>query len=93
MTNLTWASAIKNHPGFKKSTESIGSIASIIIDIHNLDDLDITRINQDIIPFTIAGFGSNPVAITFNPRVVPRLGVQKYDILVQWELQLTQLPP
>jgi hypothetical protein len=31
-TNLTWASAIKNHPDFKKSTESIGSFASIIDD-------------------------------------------------------------
>jgi hypothetical protein len=29
-TNVTWASAIKNHPDFKKSTESIGSFASII---------------------------------------------------------------
>jgi hypothetical protein len=66
MTNVTWASAIKNHPGFKKSTESIDYIASIIIAIHNVDNLGSTRINQDPIPFTIAGFGSYPVAITFK---------------------------
>jgi hypothetical protein len=32
MTNVTLASAIENHPGFKKPTKSIGSIASIIND-------------------------------------------------------------
>jgi hypothetical protein len=31
-TNVTWASAIKNHPDFKKSTKSIRSFASIIDD-------------------------------------------------------------
>jgi hypothetical protein len=29
-TNVTWASAIKNHPDFKKSTKSISSFAYII---------------------------------------------------------------
>jgi hypothetical protein len=31
-TNVTWTAAIKNHPDFMKSTESIGSFASIIND-------------------------------------------------------------
>jgi hypothetical protein len=97
-TNVTWASAIKNQPNFKKSTKSIGSFASIIDDpsfhattclrnlgngpdpiiifpsaidqrplaIHNIKDLGSTRINPDPIPFVIAGFGSSPVAVTFN---------------------------
>ncbi len=29
-TNVTWASAIKHHPDFQKSTENLGSFASII---------------------------------------------------------------
>jgi hypothetical protein len=103
-TNVTWASAIKNHPDFKKSTESIGSFASIINDpsfdaatclrnlgnepdpiiifpsaidqrplaIHNIKDLSSTRINPDPIPVAIAGFGSSPVAVTFNPHALFR---------------------
>jgi hypothetical protein len=103
-TNVTWASAIKNHPDFKKSTKSIGSFASIIDDpsfdaatclrnlgnesdpiiifpsaidqrplaIHNIKDLGSTRINPDPIPFAIAGFGSSPVAVTFNPHALFR---------------------
>jgi hypothetical protein len=31
-TNVTWASAIKHHPDFQKSTENLGSFASIIND-------------------------------------------------------------
>ena len=102
---VTWASAIKNHPDFKKSTESVGSFASIIHDpsfdaitclrnlsnepdpvilfpsaidqrplmiIHNIADLGSTRIYPDPIPFAIAGFGSNPVAVTFNPHALFR---------------------
>jgi hypothetical protein len=103
-TSVTWASAIKNHPDFKKSTESIRSLASIIDDpsfdaatclrnlgnepdpiiifpsaidqrplaIHNIKDLGSTRINPDPIPFAIAGFGSSPVAVTFNPHALFR---------------------
>ena len=103
-TNVTWASAIQNHPDFKKSTDSIGSFASIIDDpsfhaatclrnlgnepdpiiifpsaidqrpiaIHNIGDIGSTRINPDPIPFAIAGFGSSPVAITFNPHALFR---------------------
>ena len=102
--NATWTAAIKNHPDFLKSTESIGSFASIINDpafdattclrnlgnepdpvlifpspidhrpliIHNIEDLGSTRINPDPIPFAIAGFGSSPVAVTFNPHALFR---------------------
>ena len=104
-TIVTWASAIKNHPDFKKSTESIGSFTSTIINdpsfdastclrnlgnepdpiiifpsvidqrplaIHDISDIGSTRINPDPIPFAIAGFGSSPVAVTFNPHALFR---------------------
>ena len=101
---VNWASAIKNHPDFKKSTGSIGSFSFIInnpsfdaitclrnlgnepdpiiilpsaidqrpLAIHNIQDLGSTMIDPDPIPFAIAGFGSSPVAVTFNPSALFR---------------------
>jgi hypothetical protein len=40
--------------------------------IHNIADLGSTRIKPDPIPLAIAGFGSSPVAVTFNPHALFR---------------------
>lgn len=63
-----------HNPGNKPRpiTILLSGIGQRPIAIHNVNDLGSTKINQDLFPIAISGFGSYPMAITFNPQALFR---------------------